>query len=163
MNRDHKKPNVLLNNGIRRMRDNVATDAQISDAAGRVLEHLHAENAKVVPHPAAQANGAHRITSCEQFLSLIPAYLSSSLTDSRRLLFEDHIHECVSCRKSLEKARGTGTAGQTPRPRAHARTLRLRLAGAWSAVIVAAAIILIAFQAAAIRDFFWPIDVHAMV
>ena len=164
MSGDHKKPNGLLNNGVRRMRDNVATDAQIADAASRVLEHLHAENAKVVPHPAAQAKGAHRITSCEQFRSLIPAYLSSSLTDSRRLLFEDHIHECVPCRKGLEQARGTGgTGGQTARPGAHARTLPLRLAGAGSAVIVAAAIILIAFQTTAIRDFFWPIDVHAMV
>src|SRR5215831_4300888 len=106
MNSDHKQPNALLNNGIRRMRDNVATEAQIADAASRVLEHLHAENAKVVPHPAAQADGAHRITSCEQFRSLIPAYLSNSLTDSRTLLFEDHIHECVPCRKSLEKDRG---------------------------------------------------------
>ena len=54
MSGDHKKPDVFLNNAIRQMRDNVAADAQVEEAAGRVLEHLHAENAKVVPHPAAQ-------------------------------------------------------------------------------------------------------------
>jgi hypothetical protein len=161
MSGDHRKPNVILNNGIRWMRDNIATDAQIEDAASRVLEHLHAENAKVVPHPAAQADSAHRITSCEQFRSLIPAYLSRSLTNSRTLLLEDHINECVSCRKSLEQVRGT--AGQSPRPYTNARTFPVRLAGAWTAVIVAAAIVLIAFQTTAIRDFFWPVDVYAMV
>src|SRR5215831_4347037 len=144
MNSDHKQPNVLLNDGIRRMRDNVATEAQIADAASRVLEHLHAENAKVVPHPAVQAEGAHRITSCEQFRSLIPAYLSSSLTESRRLLFEDHIHECVSCRKSLEQARGA--EGYPPRYRNVKRTFPLRSAGRWAAAVTVAAIVLIAFQ-----------------
>ena len=59
---DHNKPNVLLNDGIRRMRDNIATDAQIADSASRVLEHLHAENAKVVPHPAAQATSGIQLS-----------------------------------------------------------------------------------------------------
>ncbi len=46
-----------------------------------------------------------RIQSCEDFRALIPAYLTASLTPSRRLLFEDHVRECVSCRKAQEAAK----------------------------------------------------------
>src|ERR1700680_736923 len=89
-----------LNKGIMAMRNNSPSAEQTEDAASRVFQNLQTEHAKVVPYPAID-----RIQSCDDFRSLIPAYLSSSLTSSRKLLFEDHIHECVLCRKALENFR----------------------------------------------------------
>src|SRR5438132_911639 len=88
------------------MRHTSVTAEQVGGAAARVLHNLRSEHAKVVQHPAAiDAQGIDRIRSCADFRALIPAYLSSSLTPSRKLLFEDHTHECVLCRKVLEEAR----------------------------------------------------------
>src|SRR5262249_7796080 len=134
----------------------LATTEQVKDAASRVLEQLQSECAKVVPHPAAD-----RIQSCEDFRELIPAYRSSSLTPSRRLLFEDHIHECVACRKALESSSligGTVEIRHSPDTLAGPRFFRYGLVS----LAIAASVVLI-FQLSAIRDFIWPADVHAMV
>src|SRR6266581_4181893 len=106
MNNDAKTPKRVLDDGIAAMRNNSATGEQVEGAAARVLHNLRSEHAKVALHPAAiEAQGGDRIRSCADFRALIPAYLSSSLTASRKLLFEDHTHECVLCRKALEEAR----------------------------------------------------------
>jgi hypothetical protein len=54
--------------------------------------------------PAAAAS-AHILRSCNDFQSLIPAYLAKELRPARSLLFEDHVHACVVCRHVLERAR----------------------------------------------------------
>ena len=56
---------------------------------------------------ADPATGAdlHTLRSCADFQSLVPMYLSKQLGSARALLFEDHVHGCVSCRHALELAR----------------------------------------------------------
>ena len=49
--------------------------------------------------------GAQKLRSCEDFQTLIPAYLDKNLAQARKMLFEDHVHECVACRRALEQAR----------------------------------------------------------
>jgi hypothetical protein len=154
-----------LDKGIMAMRNNSPSAEQAEDAAARVLQNLQAERAKVVPYPAtSDAPGMDRIRSCGDFRALIPAYLSSSLTPPRKLLFEDHMHECVLCRKALENFR---TEEQSSEPgfflRPEIRTRKFRLFGRWAAVAAIAAAVVLAIQTASVRDFFWPIDVHAMV
>lgn len=51
--------------------------------------------------------GIQPLRSCADFQSLIPLYLAKQLTGPRALLFEDHVHSCVSCRHAIERRRGT--------------------------------------------------------
>ena len=159
MKKDKRTPRETLEDGLAAMRSNSVSDEQIIEgAAARVLQSLQADYEKVIPYPGAlEVRGAGRLGSCDDFRGLIPAYLSTSLTSSRKLLFEDHIHECVSCRKALEDFR-TGKKNQT-RVAPPSWNWPLK----WSAVGLALVAIVLAFQTTAVRHFFWPIDAHAMV
>jgi len=46
----------------------------------------------------------HKLRNCEAFSGLVPGYLAHQLPDSRTLLFEDHLHQCVACRHVLEQS-----------------------------------------------------------
>lgn len=72
-------------------------DQVVSRAGERVWSSITAS-------PAAELS-MHTLRSCEDFQTLIPAYLSKSLPEARRFLFEDHVHQCVACRHAVEEAR----------------------------------------------------------
>ena len=61
---------------------------------------------------AGVAQVAGRIQSCDDYRGLIPAYLQRTLSDSRRMLLEDHVRECIPCRKALDETR-------TGKPKVH--------------------------------------------
>lgn len=79
-----------------------------SAAAERVRRNLFAA--------AGAAQVAGRIQSCDDYCGLIPAYMQRTLSDSRRMLLDDHIRECILCRKALDAARTGG------KPKVHVMT-----------------------------------------
>ncbi len=72
-------------------------DRVVAEARERVWNSLAAS-------PSIEL-GMQKLRSCEDFQMLIPAYLGSTLPQARRLLFEDHMHQCVACRHAVEQAR----------------------------------------------------------
>jgi hypothetical protein len=77
---------------IRQDGDSIAP-AAIEAAAARVWARLQAEAA-----PSRQS----LIRSCRDFQKLIPDYRAHQLTDARAALLEDHLHQCVACRRVYE-------------------------------------------------------------
>ncbi|HKP47858.1 MAG TPA: FecR domain-containing protein [Pyrinomonadaceae bacterium] len=83
------------------LRSEQVDPATVEQAAQRVWKHVAAaESAGVVT-----ATAAERIESCNDFQSLIPAYLDGELSEARSLLLIDHTHECIPCRKAMKQAR----------------------------------------------------------
>jgi len=79
------------------IRNEKVDDATVSQAGERVWSAMTAS-------PAADLS-LHTLRSCEDFQALIPSYLDKNLANARRLLFEDHMHQCVACRHAVDLAR----------------------------------------------------------
>src|SRR5688572_19988568 len=155
-----ENPGNILDRAIDEIRNAPVSAEDIQQAAANVRHRLQEEYHKVVPHPSAL--DVDRIQSCDDFRALIPAYLTASLTPSRRLLFEDHIRECVGCRKALEAARrGTSESARSRVLSAPSNVWSRR--AKWVAPIAAALLVALALQTGTVRDWVWPIDIHATV
>ena len=63
--------------------------------------------------PPLRAGSLH---GCDDFQSLIPAFVRGELAPARALLVEDHTRSCVPCRRALREAR-EGKAARPARPR----------------------------------------------
>jgi len=89
---DHKFERLLSE-----IRSEQVDDRVVAQASERVWKSLSAT-------PSAELS-LQKLRSCEDFQTLIPAYLDKNLAEARRLLFEDHVHQCVACRHAVEQAR----------------------------------------------------------
>jgi len=159
MKPNQENPGRILDRAIDEIRNAPIAAEDIERAAANVRDRLQEEYYKVVPHPSADVE---RIRSCEDFRALIPAYLTASLTPSRRLLFEDHMRECVGCRKALDAARRSDS-GMLPRKVSPNRTGSWTPRVKWIAPVAAVLLVAVALQTNVVRDWLWPIDVHAVV
>jgi hypothetical protein len=98
--------------------------------------------------------GMHTLRSCGDFQTLIPAYLAKNLPESRRLLFEDHVHQCVTCRHAVEQAReGKLQPGWKPvRQTSSARGVF----PVWRWAMAAAAVLVVGFSTLALVNGIFP-------
>lgn len=91
---------AILDNATTGIRNEQIDSAVVNEAAERVWARLAVETS-AQPETVA----ATRIGDCADFQSLIPAYLTGSLSEARSLLLVDHTHECIPCRKAMKDAR----------------------------------------------------------
>jgi ferric-dicitrate binding protein FerR (iron transport regulator) len=103
-----------------------------SAALERVRRRLAAATGHAeVPAATGAALDDHRIHGCEGFRALLPAYAAGALLEAKRVLVEDHLRECVPCRRAYRELRGGAAAAPAaaPRPRRAARWPRALAAG----------------------------------
>ena len=92
---------AILDNATSEIRNESVDSAVVDKAAERVWARLASETSELKTGQVAAA----RIGDCADFQSLIPAYLTGSLSEARSLLLVDHTHECIPCRKAMKDAR----------------------------------------------------------
>jgi hypothetical protein len=120
MNRNHIDTDSLLDRVAGAIRDESVDQSVVDAAASRVRATL---STGAAPVASAAAEPDH-IRTCADVEALIPSYLGGRLSEARTLLFEDHMGECVPCRKALKAAR----AGERPAARAFTSKTTTRVA-----------------------------------
>lgn len=97
-----KNIDTLIDNATEKIRDERLPDNAVSMASKRVWTRLSNQEG------SAELPVVDHIRSCDDFRLLIPAYQRGVLPPARTLLFEDHMRECIPCRKALKDARNKG-------------------------------------------------------
>ena len=130
-----------LDDAIAAVRDDMPPAGAADAAAERAWE-------RIAPVQRAAASSVEAITGCADVVALLPVLRRGELSAARALLVEDHLRDCVSCRKAfLQPARGhlallpwrVSTADTRPAPRrlkAYAVAASVLLAAVASAWVV---------------------------
>lgn len=85
--------------------DALLDDVRAGEPDARVVEEASARVwARLTAAASATTLSPDAIENCAGFQALFPEYRNNSLTASRRMLVEDHLHECVACRRALHAA-----------------------------------------------------------
>ena len=127
MKRSNKELNEIFDRATAGIRSERVDPSVVESAAERVRAKLSNEHA-TASAPAAYVD---HIRNCDDFQKLIPEYLSGSLSPARSLLFEDHTHECIPCRRALKEAR-YGVAAVPVRPGASRMSATQRTVVRWA-------------------------------
>ena len=121
-----------LEQAMTEMRNDAPDAAVMEAAAARVWARL-AEAAGPAETPSGPAE---HIRGCADFQALFPEYRAGQLAEARALLVQDHLHQCVACRRAYE-----GKVVSMPAPAATAPAFgRSRHIGLWAAAAAAAVI-----------------------
>ncbi len=100
---DEKNVEALLDQTVGEIRGQRLSDEQVAESTRKVWDKLGSSGLTVSAGP--RGDSPPRIRNCSDLQALIPDYLSGRLSESRRLLLEDHLNECVPCRRALRVAR----------------------------------------------------------
>ncbi|HYO90565.1 MAG TPA: zf-HC2 domain-containing protein, partial [Pyrinomonadaceae bacterium] len=147
-----KRKSVELENTLNKVTDGIMREeidrSVIDGAAERVWARLATEiNAESGATVAMESKQAEEIRGCDDFQSLIPAYLKRELSGARAMLLEDHTQECIPCRKAMKAAR-TGEAVPAEPKRARVAELKRpvkTIAPAWRWAIAATLVLSLGF------------------
>ncbi|HBY59256.1 MAG TPA: hypothetical protein DEH78_05510 [Solibacterales bacterium] len=85
-----------LDGALAEMRGDEPDAVVVEAAAARVWMKLQAET------KAAGNAESHVLRGCTDFQKLFAGYRAGNLAEAQRFLVEDHLHECVACRKTIE-------------------------------------------------------------
>jgi ferric-dicitrate binding protein FerR (iron transport regulator) len=94
MNLEMIFPDPDLEQAVSAIRNEPIGDEVVEAAAARVWAKLAAA--------APAEHAAEHIADCAGFQALIPAYRAGQLPQARVFLLEDHLHQCVACRRAYE-------------------------------------------------------------
>jgi hypothetical protein len=150
---DHKFDRLLSE-----IRNEKVDDQVVSQAGERVWSSITSSSAAEL--------STHMLRSCEDFQTLVPAYLDKKLPEARRFLFEDHVHQCVACRHAVEQARsgeldaGRGSSSRPARRPAWGIVLHAQAESrkfpAWRWAMTAAAVAVVVAGALALANGVFP-------
>jgi hypothetical protein len=119
-----------LERAIAAMKNDEPSEAQLHAAGDRVLQRLRVE--------APTAEVVESIRGCADVRALLPDYRAQRLSQARWLLVEDHLHECVACRRFSEThARAEQVAWQTAMPSSASWWTLPRFAAAMAVLLIA--------------------------
>ena len=143
-----KKNEDLLDDAVAQVANEPIDSRQVEEAAARVWARLAQEGASAAPvaiteQAQAPAGSLH---GCEDFRSLIPAYLRGELAPARALLVEDHTRNCVPCRRALREAKEGRTQSRPAATVARPRNQKVWLAAAAVLVLALGAGMIVLFQ-----------------
>jgi hypothetical protein len=124
MNPEDSFTDPALDEAVTEIRDRGVDPALIEAAAARVWAKLN---------EAADGAPSLHIRGCADFQSLIPEFRAGRLPPARALLLEDHLHQCVACRRVYE-----GKVVAMPGPAATPAPVRSRHIVRWAATAAAA-------------------------
>ncbi len=89
----------LFEQAVSDIRAQQADATTVETAKARVMTRLAGSTADVV---TAEVAPTGQLRNCEDIQALIPAYRADRLSEARKMLFEDHMSECIPCRKALK-------------------------------------------------------------
>src|ERR1041384_5173232 len=107
------KEEQILDKVTAEIRNEKIDPAAVSAAGERVWARVSAAAGET----EFELPAVERIEGCQDFQSLIPAYLAGKLSEARSLLLVDHTHECIPCRKAMNEARAKRTVSIKPAAR----------------------------------------------
>ena len=103
---------TILDREIQRIREEPVDPGLVEAAAARVWNNVQAEHA------------SHGIHGCADFQAMLPAYREGTLSAARKLLLQDHLRECLTCRRVF--------VGVEPKP---VRPVRPTIAPVWRVIV----------------------------
>jgi ferric-dicitrate binding protein FerR (iron transport regulator) len=103
MNYQGKNPKEGLEQAVASMRADQPTAEVVREAGANAWQHLSQEL-------SATGAGIESIRGCSDVRALLPQYRNGQLTPARTLLVEDHLHECVDCRREAETGQRASAA-----------------------------------------------------
>ena len=137
MKMNDRELNNIVDDVTAEIRSEKLDSTIVEGASQRVWTRMTGEQAAI----EAGVRPVEQIRDCDDFQTLIPAYLQGYLSSARTMLLEDHTRECVPCRKALKQARhGNQTANRLEEQKAKAAASQYRtnlMRWAIAAVVVA--------------------------
>jgi hypothetical protein len=115
MKQDKDNLDAIIDKAAFAIRDEQVDQSAIDESAARVWASIsqgRSASANSYTDGIDQMNASNNevINGCDDFRSLIPAYLNGELSTARKLLLEDHSNECIPCRSELKAQRAAKTA-----------------------------------------------------